>query len=167
MQSQTSPNKGTKSKVVASPLPSRGPERGRYCYITPAFSGVPNAKRGEQNQKWLPCPCLLGAPQMGGNATSPLHSRGSPTPTRGTKSDVVASPPPSPGPTNARNCCVTHAISNVPKQGNKIKSGYLTPTFSGAERGRYCYVTPAFSGVPNANKIRTACFTLAFSEAHK
>ena len=134
MQSQTSPNKGTKSKVVTSPLPSPGPERGRYCYVTTAFSGVPNAKRGEQNQKCLPHPCLLGGPQMGGNATSPLHSRGSPTPTRGTKSEVVASPPPSPGPTNARNCCVTHAISSVPKQGNKIKSGYLTPAFSGARK---------------------------------
>ena len=31
--------------------------------------------KGEQNQKWLP----LGGPKEGGNATSPLHSRGSPT----------------------------------------------------------------------------------------
>ena len=27
---------------------------------------------------WMPNPCLLGGPQVGGNATSPLHSRGSP-----------------------------------------------------------------------------------------
>ena len=37
-----------------------------------------------QNQNWLPHPCLLGGPQVGGNATSPLNSRGSPT--KGTKS---------------------------------------------------------------------------------
>ena len=28
--------------MVASPLPSRGPTRGLSCYVTPAFSGVPN-----------------------------------------------------------------------------------------------------------------------------
>ena len=38
---------------------------------------VPN--KGEQNQKRLPHPCLLGVPKEGGNATSPVHSRGSPT----------------------------------------------------------------------------------------
>ena len=31
-------------------------------------------------------PCLFGGPKEGGNATSPLHSRGSPT--KGTKSEV-------------------------------------------------------------------------------
>ena len=30
------------------------------------------------NQNGLPHPCLLGGPKEGGNATSPLHSRGSP-----------------------------------------------------------------------------------------
>ena len=38
----------TKSEVIASPLPSRGPKGGRKCYVTPAFSGVPNAKRREK-----------------------------------------------------------------------------------------------------------------------
>ena len=33
--------RGTKSEVAASPLPSRGPERGRKCYVTPAFWGSP------------------------------------------------------------------------------------------------------------------------------
>ena len=61
------------------------------CYVTPAFSGIPNAKRGGQNQKWSPTkgnkirsgcltiaflgaqkrvemlrhPCILGGPQTG------------------------------------------------------------------------------------------------------
>ena len=65
--------RGTKSEVAASPLPSRGPKRGWKCYVTPAFSGiqargaksevVPN--KGEQNQKWLPHPCLLRGPKRG------------------------------------------------------------------------------------------------------
>ena len=38
--------------------------------------GSPN--KGGQNQKWLPHTCLLGGPQVGGNAASTLHSGGSP-----------------------------------------------------------------------------------------
>ena len=38
--------------------------------------------KGEQNQKWLPHPCLLGGPQEGKNATSPLHSPGSRMPSK-------------------------------------------------------------------------------------
>ena len=69
-----------KSEVVASPLLSRGPKRGRKCYVTPAFSGVPNTKRGEQNRKWLPHTYFLGGPKEGGDRTPPPHSRRSPTP---------------------------------------------------------------------------------------
>ena len=29
-------------------MPSGGPQRGQKCYVTPEFSGIPNAKRGEQ-----------------------------------------------------------------------------------------------------------------------
>ena len=43
-------HRGTKSEVAASPLPSRGPKRGRKCYGTLAFSGVPYG-RG-QKRKW-------------------------------------------------------------------------------------------------------------------
>ena len=60
--------------MATSPLPSPGPNEVRKCYITPTFSGIPN--KGEQNQKRLPHPCLLGGPKEGGNAMSALHSRG-------------------------------------------------------------------------------------------
>ena len=42
------PSARTKSEVATSPGPSRGPKRGRYCYVTHAFLGVPNAKRGDK-----------------------------------------------------------------------------------------------------------------------
>ena len=67
---------GTKSKVGASPVPSWGPTSGQNCYITPMFSRA--VKRGEKIKKWLNHPCLLRGPQLGGIATSPLCSRGSP-----------------------------------------------------------------------------------------
>ena len=41
-----SPNRETKSEVVASPLPSWEPKRGCNCYITTVFSGVP--KQGDK-----------------------------------------------------------------------------------------------------------------------
>ena len=64
--------------MATSPLPSRGPKRGRNCYVTPAFSGVPNAKRWEKirsgyltlafsgaqkRAELLRNPCILGDPQ--------------------------------------------------------------------------------------------------------
>ena len=46
--------RGTKSEVAASPLPYRGPKRGRKCYVSPAFSGVRKSKPGEEIEKWCP-----------------------------------------------------------------------------------------------------------------
>ena len=47
-------------------------------YITLAFSGVPTAQYGEQNQKWLPNPYPIGAPKMG-NGYITLAFSGVPT----------------------------------------------------------------------------------------
>ena len=176
---------GKQTEVVASPLPSRGPIRGRKCYVTPALWGFPNAKRGdenrkgsptkenrigsgcltptfsgaqkraeilrhpcilgaaqrqgrrgkrevvpnigEQNRKWMPHPCLLGGPKEGGNATSPLHSRGSPTPSEGRK-----------------------IISGPQQRGKQIEVAVSPLHSRGPKRGWKCYVTAGFSGVPNA-----------------
>ena len=41
------------------------------------------------------------------------------------------------------------AFLGVPSKGDKIKSAYLTPAFSGAASGRKCCVTLALSGDPN------------------
>ena len=130
LHSRGSPNAwGIKSELV-------GPTSGWKCYITPAFSGIPKdmgnkiriggahewvemlhhpyilgdpQRHGGQNQNWW-------GPQVGGNATSPLHSRVSPK-TWGTKSQMV-------GPTSGRKCYITPAFSGIPKDmGNKIRIG--------------------------------------------
>ena len=41
LRSRKMPEKGTKSEVPTSPLPSRGPKIGRNCYLTLAFSRLP------------------------------------------------------------------------------------------------------------------------------
>ena len=114
--------RGTKLEVAASPLPSRGPKRGQKCYITPAFSGVPNAKRGEQNQKWSPTkgkkigsgcltPTFLGAEKRAEMLHFPFNLRGPQHQARGAKIQKWS-----------------------PTKGNKIRSGCLTLAFSGAQK---------------------------------
>ena len=63
-------HRGTKSEVAASPLPSRGPKRGRKCNITPAFSGVPYIRGRKQKwptsgRKCYVTPMFLGVPKKG------------------------------------------------------------------------------------------------------
>ena len=50
MHSRGSPTPSAwgKSELATSPLHSQGPKTGRNCYVTPAFSGVPNAKCGDK-----------------------------------------------------------------------------------------------------------------------
>ena len=67
--------RGTKSELAPSPLPSRGPKRWQKCYIIPAFSGIPKQRGAESELS--PHHCLLRGPKDGTHATSPLHSQGS------------------------------------------------------------------------------------------
>ena len=72
----------TKSEVAAPPLPSRGPKRGRKCYVNPAFSGVPY-RRGRK-QKWptkgrkcYVTPAFSGVPKQGDKVKGGLQMGGS------------------------------------------------------------------------------------------
>ena len=136
VNSRGSPTKGTKSKraqkrakmlhhpcTLMGPQQrgqnQSGPKRGRKCYITSEFSGIPN--KGDK---------VKAGPKEGKNATSPLHSHGSPT--KGTKSKRAQ-----------RRVEMLHhpCILGGPQQRRQNQSGH--------KRGRKCYITPAFSGVPN------------------
>ena len=143
LRSRGSPNKGTKSELAASPLPSRGPKRGRKCYVTPTFSGVPKQgdkirigcitsafSRAQKRGKVLRNPYVLGGPQTRGhNQKWPPHPclLGVPkegenaiqslhsrrSPTKGTKSEVKI-----------------HAKGNndapsISKYGSLVRPGYL------------------------------------------
>ena len=130
------PSVGRKSELTASLLPSRGPKRGRNCYVTPAFSGGPQHQaRGEIRigcltpalsgaRKWaqLLCyPCIFGGPQRQvreGNQNWLPHPSFLGGPQVG---DIATSPLHSRGSPNA-------------KRGEKIRIGCLTPAFSGAHK---------------------------------
>ena len=116
-----SPTKRNKIRSGCLTLASSGAHKWAEMLRHPYILGDPQIKGG-QNQKWVPHRCLLGGPQVGGNATSPLHTQGSPK-QRGTKSEVAASPLPSRGPTSGRKCYGTPAFSGIPKtKGDKITS---------------------------------------------
>ena len=164
VHSRGSPNKGTKSEVAASTLPSRGPTSGPKCYVTCAFSGVP--KQGDKirsgclilaflgahkRAKVLCNLCILGGPQtweqnqkwlpqpclLGGpqeGQSAMQPVHSQGSPNKGTKSEVAASPLPSGGPTSGPKCYVTGVFSGVAKQGDKIRSGCLNPAFLGAHK---------------------------------
>ena len=111
--------------------PPRGP---KTWVMDPAFSGVPKVKgdkiRIGRAHKWaemLHHPCILGgpqsqeeqnqnwwSPQVGGNATSPLHSRG-PQSQGGTKPELA-------GPTSGQKCYITPAFSGIPNKEDKVKA---------------------------------------------
>ena len=114
MHSRGSRNKGTQSELPTSPLPSWGPTNGRNCYISLAFSVAP--KQGNKIRVAYLTPAFLGAHKWAEVLRNP---------NKGTKSELVASPLPSRGPTSGQKCYVTPTFSGVPKHGNKIKSGYI------------------------------------------
>ena len=53
-----------------------GLKRGRNCYVTSAFSGIP--KQWGTKSELAASPLPSRGPKQGGNATPPLHSRGPP-----------------------------------------------------------------------------------------
>ena len=150
--------------------------------LTPPLSGAPKRAEmlcnrcilGDPQTQWDGVrvghhqPYLLGGPKEGGNAMSPLHSRGSQT--KGDNSGVDASPLPPRGATNGRICYITLAYSGDPQtKGDKIRSGCLTFAFSGAQKKTEMLRHPCILGhlQRKGNKIRSGRLTLAFSGAHK
>ena len=84
------PNKGKQNQIwLPHPYLLKRPKRGQKWYVTPAFSGIPNAKRGEQK--------ISSGPKQ-----------------RGTKLGRATSPLPSRGPKRGRKCYVTPAFSGIP-----------------------------------------------------
>ena len=145
--------------------PAQGPKSGQNCYVTPAFSGVPN--KGEQNQNSLPQPCLLRGPKVGGSATSPRHSRGSPT--KGNK---------------IRIGCLSHAFSGAQKWAEVLRHHCILrgPQQRGAKSEltpQPCLLRGPKVGVSatsplhsrgsqtKGSKIRIGCLSHAFSGAQK
>ena len=80
----------------------------------------------------LATPLLSRGPRSGQICyVTPAYWR---SPEEGTKSKVATSPLPSRRPRRGWLCYVTPAFYGVPRIGDKIKSGHITPAFSGAHK---------------------------------
>ena len=95
-------------------------------------------------------PCILGDPQ-----------------TKGTKSELAASPLPSRWPERGQKCYITPAFSNPQGKGDEIRSGCLTSAFSGALQRAEMLCHPCILGDPQSKgeKIISGCLIPAFSVA--
>ena len=173
--------------MATTPLPSRGPRRGRNYYVTCASSGVPN--RGDKirsgyltpafsgahkKAELLRNPCVLGGPRQRSQNHKWLCNPcvlGGPL-DDGTKSEVPTPPMPSRGPGRGHDCYANLASRGAPTPSPGTKSEVPTPPMPsrGPRGGRDCYANLAFKGGPNAkpgDKIRSAYLTLAFLGAHR
>ena len=57
--------------MATSPLPSWGPKRGQDCYVSLAFSGIPNTKHGEKIKSGYLTPAFLGGQNGAGVRRNP------------------------------------------------------------------------------------------------
>ena len=123
--------KWTKSEVATSRLPSWGPKRGRKCYGTPAFSGIPQSK-GDEIRIGSFNPAFLGAQKRAELVRNPCILGGPQRQAHGENQNGLPQP-----------CLLGVATSPLPSWGPK--------------RGRKCYVTPALLGAPNAKRGEILC----------
>ena len=150
--------------VAASPLPSRGRKCGRNCYATPTCAEVPNAKHGEEIRSGCLTLAFSGAQKRVELLCNPVHSRGSPTPSAGGNQKWLPHPCLLGAPKKGENCYLNLAFSRVPNtnRGEEIRSGFLTPALSGAQKRAKLVCNPCILGGPRhqaQEEIKRSCLT--------
>ena len=127
-------------------------------------------KQGGQNQQRLPHPCLFRGPKEGRNATSPLHSQGSPNKGVGDKIGIGCLTPATSGAHKWAKMLHHGCILGDPQtKGDKTRSGCFSLAFSGAQKWAEMLHHPCILGDPQTkgDEIRSGCLGPAFLEAQK
>ena len=100
------PARRVKSELVASPLPCREDQKkAEMLHLVCILREPRRQARVAKSDMIAPTPALSGGLKEGGNATSALHSRGSPTPSVGSKS---------------RSGCLTHDLLAAQKRAEML-----------------------------------------------
>ena len=150
----------TKGKKKMS---SWGPKRGRKCYVTPAFSGVPNAKRGEKIRSSCHTPPSRG-PKRGRKCYVTTAFSGVPK-QRETKSELAASSLPTLGPKKGGNATSPLRSRGSPNKAGQNQKWQTHPyLLGGPKKGRNA-TSPLHSGgsETKGDTIRIDCLTPAYS----
>ena len=127
--------------------------------------GRPRRQPRGQNHDRLPRPAFSGAQKRAELLHNPSILGGPQRQAQGQNQKWLPEPCPLGGPKDGGIAMEPLHSWGSPMRGEKITTGYLTPTFSRAKRGWNCYVTPAFLGVHNAkrkDKNRSSYLTPAF-----
>ena len=156
------PSARRKSELAASTLPSSGPKRGHNCYVALAFSGVPNAKRGEEIRSGCLTPAFYVTPTF---TTVPNARRGEPI-TGGCRTHAFL------GAQKRAELLRTPCILGGPQHEARGGNQKWWPQLCllGAQEGGSATQPPAFSGVANTKRrepIIGGCLTPALSVAQK
>ena len=153
-------------------MPSRGPQRGRNCYVTLHSPGSPKPSAG-RNQELAASPVPSRGPKRGRNCYVTPAFTGVPDAKRGDKIRSGHLTHAFPGALDRaeslRNPCILGGPLRQARGKNQELATKSAPA-RGPKRVRICYRTPAFSGVPYAKrgyKSRIGHVTRAFSEAQK
>ena len=157
--------RGTKSELVASAMPSGGAKSKRMCYVNPAFTAVAKLESKisigclshafsgvEKWAKVLRHSCINGGPQQ-----------------RGAQSELAASDMPSRGLKSGGKCYVTLAFSGVTNKGEQKQNWLPQPCLpEGPKVGGSAPTTLHSRGSPTKRtKIRIGSLSHAFSGAQK
>ena len=126
------------------PLPSQGPTTGRHCYVTPAFSAI-SLQKGRKSKE-ATSPLASRRPKIGYNCyITTIILRGPPK--RGQNHKWLHHPSLL-GERDWVELLHNPFVSGVPRKGDKITSGYITPAFSGAEDWAELLSNPSALGDP-------------------
>ena len=129
----------------------------------PGILGYPQTKEDKLGGRCTP---TFSGTKEGGNATSPLHSLGSPN--KGGQNHSLPHPYLLKGPEKWQKCYITPAFSEMPQTNGEKVSGCPTPAFSeGQNRAKMLY-HPRILGDPQTNGDKfSGCLTPTFSGALK
>ena len=118
--------------MAASLLPSRVPKRGRNCYITPTFSGVPSAKRGEKIRSGYLTPAFSGDQERAELLPNLYILRGLQRQARGQNQKCGSQYPQLEGPHQSVGVCIPNSRGHTkvwesvsPTQGATPRRGYV------------------------------------------
>ena len=122
--------KGDKIRIGYRTSPFWGAHKWAEWEHNPCDPGY--REQTEENQSLSTSPLPSPGPKSGRNCyVTPTFSG---VLAKGTKPELAISPLPSRGPTSGRNCYVTVTFAVDYNKGDKIRIGFLTPTFPGAPK---------------------------------
>ena len=156
--------------MATSPLACLGPKRGRNCYVSAAFSGIPNTKGGQKIRDGYLTRALSGAKKRAELLCDPYILRGPQRQTRGENQEWLPHLCLLEGEKKDGVTMYPVHSHRSPTPSTATTSEKATPPLPsrGPKGRRKCYIIREFSGIPNTKCgeiIRIDYLSPSFSKA--